>query len=74
MKTRKEKRWVKHGKEDLKLIGLIEGRVASLDEKPDATWLNFLVEFSGFREDQFKRAFDHVKKGLKHKELDVRKM
>ena len=35
MKSPKAKRWMKDGKEDLKLTGLIEGGAASFDKKPD---------------------------------------
>ena len=45
MKTEKQKRWMKDGKEDHKLIGLIEGGAISLDEKPDIAWLRFGADF-----------------------------
>ena len=51
MKIGKQKRWMKDGKEDHKLIGLIEGGAISLDEKPDIAWLTFGAEFPGFKED-----------------------
>ena len=40
-----------------------------LDEKPDIAWLTFGAEFPGFKEGQFKRAFDRSMKSLKCEEL-----
>ena len=68
MKSPKAKRRMKDGKEDLKLTGLIEGGAMSFDEKPDVAWLAFKAEFLGFKEKQFKRAFDRNMKRIKSKE------
>ena len=68
MKSPKSKRWMKDGKEDQKLKGLIEGGAMSLDEKPDIAWLTFGAEFAGFKEEQFKRAFDRNVKSIRSKE------
>ena len=51
MKTEKTKRWMKDGKEDHELRGLIEGGAISADEKPDVAWLTFGAEFPGFDEE-----------------------
>ena len=72
MKTVKAKRWMKDGKEDRKLKGLIEGGAMSFDEKPDAAWLTFGAEFPGFKEEQFKRAFDCNVKSIRSKDSGER--
>ena len=68
MKTAKSKRWMTDGKEDQKLRGLIEGGAISADEKPDIAWLTFGAEFPGFKEEQFKRAFDRNMKAIRSKD------
>ena len=72
MKAAKLKRWMKDGKEDHKLRGLIEGGAVSVDEKPDAAWLTFGAEFPGFKEEQFKRAFDRNAKSCLSKDSGTR--
>ena len=63
---------MKDGKEDHELRGLIEGGAISFDEKPDAAWLTFVVEFPGFKEEQFKRAFDRNVKSIRSKDSGAR--
>ena len=63
---------MKDDKEDLKLTGMIEGGAMSFDEKPDIAWLTFGAEFTGLKEAQFKRAFDHSIKRVKSKESGTR--
>ena len=72
MKTAKAKRWMKDGKEDHELKGLIEGGAMSFDEKPDAAWLTFGAEFPGFKEEQFKRALDRDVKSIRPKDSGAR--
>ena len=42
---------MKDGKEDRKLIGIIEVGAASSDKKPDIVWLTFGTEFPGLNEE-----------------------
>ena len=63
---------MKDGKEGHDLRGLIEGSAISFDEKPDASWLTFGAEFLGFKEEQFKRAFDRDMKACLSKDLGAR--
>ena len=45
MKKDKVKRWTKDGKDESKLMGLIEGGAMILSEKPGVAWLAFVAEF-----------------------------
>ena len=62
---------MKSRKEDFKLMGLVEGGVASLGKKSGAAWLNFRVELLKLKEDQLRRALDRSEKYSKCKEVDT---
>ena len=73
MKTVKQKRWMKVRKKDHKPHGLIEGGAMCLGEKPHTAWLTLGAELPGFKECQFKRAFDRNVKILKCEEVGTQR-
>ena len=63
---------MKDGKEDQKLMGLIEGGTVSLGKNLGIELLTFSAELPGLKKDQLKRDFYCNAKHLKHKEAGTR--